>query len=223
MPQTISPRAPRARARPTRPARARREGDREGRGRRRAARSGRPRGSSSRLTPAPPPRRPRRAARARRPRPSRRPRLAHPRRSRCRRRSSRPRRPRRRGRGSSLGSRRSAPIAQLSSRTDSETSAPDADARPGADDGARLDRRVGRDLGPVTDVRPAGAGELGLHRALEDVPARLQVALRGPDVHPVALQPAAVEALADEPREDLALDRDRAPGGIRSRTLRSTT
>ena len=48
----------------------------------------------------------------------------------------------------------------------------------------------------------------GLDAPLEDVPARLQVALGGADVHPVAIQPVTEQALADEPREDLALDRD---------------
>ncbi len=54
----------------------------------------------------------------------------------------------------------------------------------------------------------------------DDVEAGLQVALGRADVQPVAAARVAVEAVADQPRPDLALDRDRAAArAIRSSTL----
>ena len=69
-----------------------------------------------------------------------------------------------------------------------------------------------------------GAGGLDPRRnpPLKDVPARLQVALRRADVHPVAVEQQAVQPLADQAREHVALDRDVLAGGIRSSTERSS-
>src|SRR5436190_20301469 len=44
--------------------------------------------------------------------------------------------------------------------------------------------------------------EVGGDRSLEDVPARLEVPLRGPNVHPVTLEAESVEPIADQARED---------------------
>ena len=188
---------------------------RGGRGRRRAVRSGRPRGSAasvSLISPAPAPRRPRPArpgpppAARRRPRSARRARSPRPARS-----SPRPPTPTSAARIDPRTSAR-APTRQPSSSTEVSISAPEPTLEPGTQHRARRDPRVGRQLGAVSHERPAVAGELGLDRPLEDVPARLQVALGGADVHPVALQPAPVEPVADEARKDLPLDRDRPSG-----------
>jgi hypothetical protein len=47
----------------------------------------------------------------------------------------------------------------------------------------------------------------GVHGAFEDVERPLQVALRRADVQPVALGHVPVEAIVDQPGEDVALDR----------------
>ena len=52
----------------------------------------------------------------------------------------------------------------------------------------------------------------GLHVALEDVEGGLEVALGRPDVEPVGVGREGEEPVADEPRPDLALDRDVAVG-----------
>ena len=95
-----------------------------------------------------------------------------------------------------------------------------ADLRVRADAAARLDQRrrddPPRGLHVVGDAGEAGAhprGDLGVHGPLEDVERPLQVAVRRPDVHPVALADVAVEPVADEPREHVALDR----GGLAGR------
>ena len=71
---------------------------------------------------------------------------------------------------------------------------------------------VGFDMVLAAMGRTSSTSGLGLDRAGQDVPARLQIALGCADVHPVALEAQTVEALPHEPREDVALDRDRAPG-----------
>ena len=94
-----------------------------------------------------------------------------------------------------------------------------ADVRAGGDRAAALDERRRHDApvglhaladGQVAGPEPLGHG--GGDVALEDVEGALQVALGRPDVEPVGLGGEAEEALADEPRPDLALDRDVAIG-----------
>ena len=63
-----------------------------------------------------------------------------------------------------------------------------------------------------TKPSPMRAADRGRDRALEDVERALEVALGRPDVEPVALADVAVQALADEPREHVALDRGRLLG-----------
>ena len=60
-----------------------------------------------------------------------------------------------------------------------------------------------------------------LHVALDDVEGALQVALGGADVQPVALRREPVQAVADEPRPHLALDRDVAVGAAPARGSRA--
>src|SRR5262249_4198407 len=82
----------------------------------------------------------------------------------------------------------------------------------GANEGGGLDLRVRTQLTAGADQQAVLVDELagdGRDPALEDVPVRLQVAIGGPDVDPVALQADPVELLADQLGEDLALDRDR--------------
>ena len=202
IPQTTSPRASCGLERqPTRPATARREGDRAARARRRAARSGRAPGSPRRRSHRHlRPRRPRRAPPARPPRPRRRPRPA---------RRSPITLPAETVAPSPTSTRwariepmtsASAPTEQPSSSTLLGDHRAVVDPRaPSAAPPARCDGRVDRDLGPGRDPRPAGRPSSSVsHRALDDVPARLQVALRGPDVHPVAVEAQPVEAVADQ-------------------------
>ena len=78
----------------------------------------------------------------------------------------------------------------------------------------RRDHATG-DLGALVDRQPVAAQALAdgrLHVALDDVEGALQVALGRADVQPVALRGKAVEALADQQRPHLALDRDVAIG-----------
>ena len=106
------------------------------------------------------------------------------------------------------------PLADLAPVADH---GPGADRRPcphrdlGLEQRRRIDARAGIHLRSVLDQQPGAVearGGGGLHAALEDVPACLQVALGGADVHPVTLQPVTVQPLAHQVREDLPLDRD---------------
>ena len=75
-----------------------------------------------------------------------------------------------------------------------------ADPAAGADHARLAQLRIGRDLGLLPhDHRSVEAlADHGLDPALEDVPVRLQEAVRRPDVDPVALEPDPVEAVADQ-------------------------
>src|SRR3954453_12836255 len=94
-----------------------------------------------------------------------------------------------------------------------------ADVRAVLDPAAALDDRRRHDaplgLDVVADVDEVGAealGDRGLHVALEDVEGALQVALGGAEVEPVGVGREPVQPRTDEPRPDLALDRDLAVG-----------
>jgi len=94
--------------------------------------------------------------------------------------------------------------------------AADAHARPDLRLRADVDRRDqprvathARARIDIGEVAAEGLPHLRREVPLEDVAVRLQVRLRRPDVEPVAVQPEPEEApLLDEPRKDLALDRD---------------
>ena len=89
-----------------------------------------------------------------------------------------------------------------------------------AGDRARRLARSARRRGSRAEALAHG----GVDVALEDVEGALQVALGRADVQPVGVGGEAVEAVADEPRADLALDRDVAVrAAIRSSTERSST
>ena len=81
---------------------------------------------------------------------------------------------------------------------------------------ARRSRRRPRRTG---SARPSAPATSVADRALEDVEGALQVAVGRPDVHPVALADVAVEPVADQPREHVALDR----GGLARAASRSST
>ena len=110
---------------------------------------------------------------------------------------------------------RPAPPPRPRSRRAGPIRRPPPRPRPGsrADHGPRTRAASVAISAPGATSRP-GRGRLdpGLDPALEDVPARLQVALRGADVHPVPLQAQAMQPVPDQPREDIALDRDLLAG-----------
>ena len=90
----------------------------------------------------------------------------------------------------------------------------------GRRDHAALASRAGVDRQLVV---PRRSRDGRLHVALDDVEGALQVALGGADVQPVALRGEAVQARADQRRQDLALDRDVALGRDQLEHSRSST
>ena len=151
-----------------------------------------------------------------------RPGLFHPGRSRRRRGGRRaPPRPPRRG-SSGRSSRRARPRSRRAGPT--RGSPPRLDPAARAEDDPRADRRALGDLGARVDVH-AGAGRLDprLDDPFEDVPGRLQVALRGADVHPVAVEAAPRTRPSPARRGKTSRSIETfSPGGISSRTERSS-
>ena len=105
-----------------------------------------------------------------------------------------------------------------------------ADRGAGPDGGSRLDHRgcrdarVGVDLGAVRDqqaVIPDEAARRGVDAALEDVPARLQVAVRRAYVHPVAIQSANYRPSPTRRGKTSRSIETATSGAIRSSTDRS--
>ena len=87
------------------------------------------------------------------------------------------------------------------------------DAHAAFDDRRRDDTTVDhRILGHREEAGPQSLCHRCRHVALDDVERALEIALRGPDVEPVGVRGEAEEAVADESRPDLALDRDRLVG-----------
>src|SRR4051794_22005073 len=87
------------------------------------------------------------------------------------------------------------------------------DAHAALDDGGRHDATVDHGiLGHREEAAPQSLCHRCRHVALDDVERALEIALRGADVEPVGVRDETEQAVADEPRPDLALDRHRLAG-----------